>query len=826
MNHLRLALRMFRKSPAFTALVVLTLALGIGSNTAIFSLVNATVLRALPYAEPDQLVHVAEGNGSNADISVSYPNFLDWRASQDVFTGLAIYRSEGTKLKTDTTAEQITSMQVSQDFFRVLGTTMAMGRELRPEDDKVGAPPVLWLTHQAWQRYFAGDPDIVGRSVVHGGTSTTVAGVLPPEFRFHRNADVFVPIEPYVDRQFMRRRENHNGTSVIARLKPGVTPEAANTQIAAISQRLAQEYPQANGSIRGSVIPLRERLQGSATSNLYLLLGAVGMVLLIACVNVANMLLARSFGRRREMAVRTALGATRRDLFRKLLVESLLLAGAGGAAGLAIGWFGYDFVARLAPWEMRELMKDTGGFDAWVGGFVVGLTLLTGIGFGLAPAWQLSHANPNDALKNTRPTLKTVFGRYHLSDVLVLTQVALAVVLLVGAGLLIRSLQRLSAVPTGLRTERVLTLRVATPPAAAMTLDPAAFVRHHEALLDQIRTVAAVESAAVCSSLPFTWNTSTNWFYRPDKPLPEAGKYDSANIHVVTPEYFKVMGIPLLQGELFTGREPRPHFPPGEPVTMESIARIFEGFTIDVIVSRMMAERYWPGEDAVGKTFRLGSPDLKMPLARIIGIVGNTTQVGQDRGELPEYYSLLTQWPAAMQLHLAVRTRGDPSSVLASLREAIRTVAPDEPIFDVELMATRVSRFSSDRRFSMGLFVFFAATALLLASVGIYGVLACIVGQRTREIGIRMALGAQRSDVLRNVMLRGLAVAIPGIAVGLVVAWLGSQVLQSQLFGISRTDLTAFTVSAGVLLIAAAVACALPAQRASKVNPTEALRTE
>lgn len=826
MNHLRLALRLLRKSPGFTALVVFTLALGIGANAAIFSLVNSTCLRALPYPDADRLVHVSEKSSQYSDMSVSYPNYTDWRAAQDTFSGLAIYRTNGAKLKTTDSAEQVTVGEVSQDFFTVLGVHAALGRDLRPEDDRVGAAPVMWLTHSTWQRFFNGQSDLPGRTVMLNGVATTVAGILPAEFRFHRHADAFVPIEPIVDRQFMRERSNHNGTSVIGRLKPGVTLDAARAQLVAIGQRLEREYPQANAGISVNAIPLRQRLQGSATTGLYLLLGAVGMVLLIACVNVANMLLARSFGRSREMAIRTALGATRRDLFRQLLTESMLLALAGGALGLLAGWLGYGFVARLAPWEMRELMQGASGFDVGVCLFIAGVTLVTGLAFGLAPAWQLSHANPNDALKNTRPVVRTLFGRFHLSDVLVLVQVALAVMLLVGAGLLIRSLQRLTSVPTGLQPERVLTLRVSTPPSAAMTSDPAAFIRHHEAVLRRVQSLSEIQSSAFASSLPYTWNTSSNSFFRPDRPLPLPGKFPNANLHVITPDYFQTMGIPLLRGALFDGHEPRPPVPDGTPLTMADLPKIYANFTVSAVISRKMADQFWPDEDPVGKTFQLGQPEMKLPRMKVVGVVGNTTQNGAERGEPVEYYTLLTQWPATMSLHLVVRTRQDPAGAVASLRTAIHEVVPDEPIFDVELMSNRIANFSSDRRFSMGLFVFFAATALLLAAVGIYGVLACLVGQRTREIGIRVALGAQRSDVLRSVIGRGLMVAAPGVAIGLVAAWAGSRWLQSQLFGITGSDLPAYVASGVLLLLTALVACALPARRAAAVNPVEALRSE
>jgi predicted permease len=822
MPDFRFAFRLFAKAPGFTAVIVFTLALGIGANTTIFSIVNTTFLRALPYPESDRLVHLSE----SGDMNISYPNFEDWCAGQDVFSALAIYRTDGCKLKTPTSAEQITIAQVSADFFPAVGVHAAQGRDLKADDDRPGAAPVVWLTHATWQRYFAGDTKVIGQSILLDGVPTSVAGILPSGFRFHRSADLFVPIGPFVDQQFMRERGNHNGTYAIGRLKPGITFAAARTQMTAIGQRLEKAYPKVNAGISVFLQPLRERIAGDTRTNLLLLLGAVGMVLLIACVNVANMLLARSFGRAREMAIRTALGATRRDLFRQLLAESLMLAAAGGVVGAIFGAWGYDVVRRLVPWEMRALTEGTAGVDRGVLLFVAGLTLVTGIIFGLAPAWQLSHTNPNDALKNTKPVMRTLFGRVRLADGLVVVQVALALMLLVSAGLMIRSLARLSEVSSGVRSERVLTLRIGTPPMDQYRRDPRTYVAYHERILERVAALPEVETAAFGSALPFTWNLSSCVFFRTDRPVPEPGKLPFANTHVVTPDYFRAMGIPLIRGELFSGREPAPTFPAGELLSMELLPKIYKDFDVACVISQRMADQIWPGEDPISKRIQFGFPEMQLPKALVIGVVGSTTQTGLDRGESAEYYCLLKQYPAPMALHLVVRTRADPGSVVASVRTAVRAVVPDEPIYDVELMTSRIAGFSSDRRFNMGLFSFFAATALLLAVVGIYGVLACVVGHRTREVGIRMALGAQRRDVLCDVLFRGLRLALPGVLFGLAGAWAVSRLLQSQLFGVTGTDPLAYAGSALLLLFAAVFACYVPARHATLLNPTEALRSE
>ncbi len=823
---LRFALRQTAKSPGFTSVVILTLALGIGANTAIFSIVNTTFLHPLPYPEPDRLVHLSERNEQWHDMDVSYPNFLDWHASQNVFSALAIYRSEGRKLKTPAGVEQVRIEQVSGDFFPAVGVHAAQGRDLQPSDDRAGAAPVLWLTHAAWRRYFAAAPDLVGQTVLLDGQPTAVAGILPSDFRFHHDADLFVPLDPYVDQQFMRERQNHSGTLVLGRLKPGVTLEAARAEMTAIGRRLQRDYPAINAGIDVNVVPLRDRLAGWARTNLLLLLGAVGMVLLIACVNVANMLLARSFGRAREMAIRTALGATRLALIRQLLAESLVLAAAGGLAGAILGAWSCAAVGRLVPWEMRGMTDGSAGIDGGVLLFVAGLTLVTGIAFGFAPAWQLSHANPNDALKNTPAAARTRFGRIRLADALVVLQVALAVMLLIGAGLMIRSLARVAAVDPGILPERVLTLRVASPPQEVYRRDPFGYVAYHERILDRVQALPGVEAAAFASGLPYTWNTSYNSFFRADRPAPVPGKFPSASFHLVTPDYFRTLGIRLVGGQLFDGHEPSPTMPPAEVLSLASVARIYANFELSAVISQGMAEWIWPGENPVGKRFQIGEPAMNLPRVRIIGIVSNTTQLGAERGASPEYYLLMRQWPAPMGLHLVVRTRAEPEGMLASVRTAVLAAAPDQPIFDIELMAARVADFSSDRRFNMGLFSFFGATALLLAAVGIYGVLSCLVGQRTREIGVRMALGAQRRDVLRGVLARGLRLVLPGVALGLFGAWAMNRLLQSQLFGVSGTDPLTYAGSALFLLLAALLACWLPARRAARVNPLDALRAE
>ncbi len=825
LSYLKSAQRQFTKNPGFTAIVVLTLALGIGVNTAIFSIINATFLRALPYPDPDRVMMVMEGRGTDEN-SISYPNFLDWHAQQDVFSSLALYHPEQAKLKTDAGVELVSTFLVTADFFPALGIRPALGRDLTAEDDRAGAAPVVWVTHQAWQKYLAGDPGQIGKTIVLDGQGATVAGILPADFRFHRRADFFRPLAPFAQQLFMTMRENHNDCSGIGRLKPGVTVAAAKAQMSVIAQRLEKEYPKINTGYGILVTPLHERLAGEARTQLLLLLGAVGMVLLIACVNVANMLLSRSFSREKEMAIRTALGGSRVQLLRQLLIESLLLAAAGGVVGTLLGLWGYEFGSRLVPWQMQPLVESGTGFDLRVLLFVAGITLLTGVGFGLAPAWQLSHANPNDALKNTRRAVHTLFGNVRLSDLLVVAQVALALVLLVGAGLLIRSLDHLLQVPSGLRPEHVLTLQVSSPPMGEFQRDPYLFTRFYDRVVEAARRVPGVDAAAVISTMPFTWANSSIVFYLDGQPIPEPGKFPAASNHTATADYFRAMGIPVLRGRTFDGHEPQPVVPPGVTITPQNLGVIFSGITFDGIVSQRMAERYWPNQDPIGKRFRLGYPDMQFPWVQVIGVVGNTTQFGLDQGETEEFYLSLRQFPNPGGMHLVVKTRMDPAAALATVRPAIQAVAGDEPIFDVKPMTARLADFVSGRRFNMNLFTFFAGAALLLSVIGIYGVLSFVVSQRTREVGIRMALGATRRDVLRDVLGRGLRLAVPGVAFGLAGAWGVSQLLRSQLFGVAASDPLTYGLGAALLLVAAGAACLVPARRATRVNPIEALRTE
>jgi putative ABC transport system permease protein len=824
---LRYAVRTLLKARLFTAVTMATLALGIGANTAIFSVVNDTFLRPLPYPDPDRLVLLRERSAAGDEMPVPYPDFQDWREQQNAFSGLAFYYFADSKLQVPEGVELVPTCLVSADFFPVLGVRTAEGRDLATQDDKVGAAPVAWVTSEARQKYFPGDQSPVGREIVLDGQAVTVAGVLPAGFRLYRPADLYLPIAPYAQQPSFSMRENRNGNAyVLARLRPEATISAAQARMNAIAARIERQYPKTNTGIGVRVLPLREQLAGAARPQLLLLLGAVGMVLMIACVNVANMLLARSFARRREMAVRTALGATRPQLARQLLVESLALACASGLAGAALGLWGYRLVLRLVPAGVQQTVGASAGLDLRVLLFVVAVSLITGVGFGLVPAWQSSHTDPNDALRNTRRMAHTFFGRFRVSDLLIVAQVALALTLLVGAGLLIRSLGRLMHVPSGLRPERVLTLRVEPPPVAGFWRNPQAFDAYFERILNSVQPLPGVEAAAVATGLPFAFNDTTMPLYREGQPIPRPGEFPTASTHTVSPDYFRVMGIPLLRGRLFDGHEKPYAVPPGLELAPQNFGVIFKDVVFDGVVSQRMAARYWPGEDPVGKRFRLGPPELQFAWVQIVGVVGSTTQFGLDQGETTEFYLSLRQWPLPAPMHLAVRTRMDPAAAVASIRAAARTAVKDVTLRDVQLMSERIAGSVASREFSMGLFTSFAGTALLLSLIGIYGVLSFAVGQRTREIGIQMALGAQRRDVTREVLARGLRLGLPGVLLGLAGGWGVSRLLRASLFGVTGTDASTYVCCTCVLLLAGFLACLLPARRAARVDPMVALRCE
>ena len=821
------AARQLRKSPAFTAVAVVTLALGIGANTAFFGVVNSTLFRALPYPEPSRLVHLAETPlKSSGAMPVAYPDFLDWQRQQTVFSALAIYRtSNSMNLTTAAGTDRMSTVLVDHDFLQVVGVQPMLGRDLTEADDRTDSPLVLLLPYDTWTRRFHADASVVGRSVSIDGKAATIVGVLPRTFVFYDHADLVLPLGPFVEQFYMQTRNNHSNAMVVGRLKPGVTLAAARGDMESIAAHLAQLYPKSNNGVGVIVMGLHQYLTGDSRQQQLLLMAAVGLVLLIICVNIATLSLARSFAREREMAVRIALGAGRMRLVHQLMVESLLLATMGGVLGLLLASALSATLRSLVPFAVLQLHAEAGSFISFrVEAFAVVITLLTGAGFGLVPARQLSHASPNDVLKDRSAVSLSVRSRSRMPGLMIVAQVACATLLLVSAGLILRSLWSLANRTLGYEPAHVLSLHLASPK-ARLGGSPSQVGNFYETAAERLAELPGVESAAVTSNLAFDFNDSHNQFHLPDRPTPAPADFPSASYRVVSRDYFEVMGIPLLQGHVFTGSEPMPSFASQNP-SMAEIVSALQKIPFDVVVTRSFAQHYWPGQNPIGKSIILGPPDLEVAHGVVIGMVGDTTQDDLGQSNYEEFYISLRQFPAFPEFSLIMRTRGDPALFVETAKNQLRHMTTTEAVYDVEPLAARVSASIAARSFQTELLSGFAAVALILASVGLYGVLAFNVGQHSREIGIRMALGASPRKVIGNVLLRGFALVIPGLVVGLLGAWAVGRSLESQLYAVSATDPETYALGAAALLLVALLACWVPARRAAKINPVEALRAE
>lgn len=826
LRDVRIAVRGLVKSPGFSFIAVLILAVAIGANTAIFSIVNATILRDLPYPQSDRLVGVWEANQSWRFMSISYPNFKDWQERQTTFEGMAICASRAGVFEIGNRSERLSVNFVTGQFFDILRVEPQVGRKMTLDDDRRGAAPVAWISDELWHEHFSADPEVVGEAFVLDGRSYTVAGVLPAGLRYHRPASIFIALEVSPEVGFMSDRSNRNNNAGIARLRDGTTLEAATAQMEGIAAQLAETYP-GNKGVSVNVMPLQESLTNSARQRVYLLYGAVGLLLLIACVNIANMLLARGFARSREIAIRVALGATRWQVMRQLLIESLVLAMAGGLLGIVLAFHGARFAARLIPWEMRNLMGDAGvTFDPGVCAFALGVTVFTGLLFGFAPAWRLSHTRPNAILKDVPGALTGRRRCFSGTDMLVVAQVSLVVVLLVCTGLLLRSLQRVLDISPGIEPQGLVTFQVSPPSIDIFVNDPAGFRQFFDDVRAKLEGLPEVEIAAYGSAIPLGNQSSHIMFYRDDRPVPPEGELPSASVHYVSAGYFETMGIPLLKGRVFDGTEPPTKYPPGVPIALENAQVLFGGMTFNAVISDHMAKQFWPDEDPVGKHFHIGTPNWGMPMAVVVGVVGNTTQQGMESGEQSEFYLGTRQIQLSLQQFFVVRTRTDPANAMRVLKDAVESMAVGHPVFDLRLMQDRMDDSLADRRFNAQLFTFFAGAALLLAASGIYGVLSFVTGRRTRDIGVQLALGAPRSRVLREVLLRGLRLVALGLAVGLVGAFFTQRLLVGQLYGVTGTDPLAYIVGAILLLAISTVACLIPAWRAASVDPMTALRAE
>jgi putative ABC transport system permease protein len=806
---LRYSARTLLKRPGFTVVALITLALGLGANTAIFTVVDAALLRPLAYKEPERLVHLWETRVARefSMSEASYPNYLDWKSNNNVFADMGGYQRRSISLTGREVAEQLQGARATASFFTTLGVEPLLGRTFTPEEDAQGVAPTAILSYGLWQRRFGGDPDIVGQSLTLNGINHTVVGVLPKHFQFAPAGpgEIWLSLNPSAGN--LSQRSSH-WFYPVARLGDGVTFEQARAEMDRIAQQLEQQYADANTGSGIKLVLLPDQIVGPIRPALIALLLTVGCVLLIACANVANLLLARAAGRQKEIAVRLALGASRWRLVRQMLTESTVLAIIGGVLGLALAKWGVYLLVNGVPESQRGQMPYLNelSIDGRIFLFTFSVSLLTGVIFGLAPALQASKAQLTEALKEGgRSSSGTV--RRRVRDGLVVAEIALALVLLVGAGLMTRSVFSLLQSNTGFASENLLTMQVAIPPAKYG--EPEKREAFHRQLIARIESLPGVTGASTTSKLPLIGGTTAGFLVE-GRPEPAPGEVPEANVRNVSHNYLRVMGASLIKGRYFTEQD-NSTTPPV------------------LIINQSLADRFFPNEDPVGKRVYYGGPQA--PRWEIIGVIADMQEAAMDAKTTSViYFPYLqrsgTTTPTLMTL--AIRTSSDPASIIGTVRGEIASLEPDAPVFAVQTMEELITNTPATflRRYPAFLIGGFALLALLLAVIGIYGVISYTVTQRSHEIGIRVALGAKKSNIYLMVLGQGLTLSIAGVVTGLVASFALTSFLSSLLFGVTATDPFTLSAMSFVLIIVALAACYIPARRAARVDPMVALRYE
>jgi predicted permease len=814
LQDLRHAVRLLTTRPGFTLMAILPLALGIGANTAMFSVVNGVLLRPLPFRDPDRLVQMRERTTEFSQMSVSYPNLQDWQRQNRSFEAICGFRGDEATLTGAGNTQRISVSMVSAPYFEMLGAKMVLGRGFLGEEDRRGANPVVVLGEEFWRAHLGGDPAVIGRSLTLNGQSRTVVGIAPAGLRLYELYEAYTPLGEWGD-PLLPQRDMHPGIAAIGRLKPGVTVEQARSDMDGLARRLAEAYPHDNMGHGISVTPLKTSIVGDVRPALWVLTGAVAFVLLIACVNVANLLLARATAREREIAIRASLGASRGRLIRQLLTESVILSLIGGLAGLGIAIWSTAAIVKLLSRILPQALPRTQEIliDRNVLLFTLAGSILTGLVFGIAPAIQATHGRLHAVMKESGRSL--IGGGRRLRDALVVAEVALALVLLAGAGLMIRSLKELAGVNPGFDAHNVLMFNVAI---AQKNLKDVQTSRLAVAqLINRVESIPGIETVANASDIPLSGDDSEVPFYVHGRPKPASqGQMSWAIMYPVTPNYLKVMRIPLLRGRFFNEHD----LPNSKPV---------------IVIDELFAKGQFQGEDPIGKAIVIGAPDMETPI-EIVGVVGHVAHWGLDSDASSpirqEVYFPFQQIPDQFAIVLAsgstfmARSAGNPLSLVNAVKAQVIGADRDQAVYNVRSMESMIEGTLAQKRFTMFLLAIFAAVALLLAAIGIYAVISYAVSQRTREIGIRMALGAPQQTVLRFVVGHGMTLAGIGIVLGCAAALALTRAMSSLLFNVRPWDPLTLTVVAAVLAAIALIASYAPARRASRVDPMVALREE